>query len=217
MSLSKHMKLDYWECYAKIVLEYFFPERYSNLTLSDKPDLICEINETGIEVTSAIPRDKREAETLWIDIPNVDNEKKKYNIERMEQLGYKYTGGIQFWNINSFDVSPSIAHKQFAPFFSIFERKVKKLNSGNYKILSQYDLFIHSEMHILDMQCENILNELIKLNNGYRYVYVTTNTNDLYIFNLYENTWLKVDDKIFDKYQSIFSKKANKLVELGEQ
>ena len=54
--LPSHTKLDYDECYAKIVLEKFFPDQYENLQISDKPDLRDISNNIGIEVTSAIPQ-----------------------------------------------------------------------------------------------------------------------------------------------------------------
>lgn len=52
--LPKHTKFDYNECYAKIVLEKFFPDEYKNLHISDRPDLRTEDGNIGIEVISAI-------------------------------------------------------------------------------------------------------------------------------------------------------------------
>ena len=46
--LPSHTKLDYDECYAKIVLEKFFPDQYENLQISDKPDLRDISNNIGI-------------------------------------------------------------------------------------------------------------------------------------------------------------------------
>ena len=37
--LPRHTRLDYDECYAKLVLEKFFPDEYKKLELSDRPDL----------------------------------------------------------------------------------------------------------------------------------------------------------------------------------
>ena len=38
--LPCHTRLNYDECYAKIILETFFPELFHNLEIKDKPDLI---------------------------------------------------------------------------------------------------------------------------------------------------------------------------------
>ena len=38
-SHQSHTKLRYDECFAKIVLERFFPNAYNDLLLSDRPDL----------------------------------------------------------------------------------------------------------------------------------------------------------------------------------
>ena len=37
--LSSHTKLNYYECYAKIVLEDVFSEQFCDLIIADKPDL----------------------------------------------------------------------------------------------------------------------------------------------------------------------------------
>ena len=51
--LSSHTKLNYWECYAKIVLKDLLPDEFCNLTLADKPDLQDADGDVGIEVTRA--------------------------------------------------------------------------------------------------------------------------------------------------------------------
>lgn len=60
-----HTKIDYDECYAKLVLEKVFSERYNNLIFSDRPDLRNQRNTIGVEVTSAIPEDVKESTKLW--------------------------------------------------------------------------------------------------------------------------------------------------------
>lgn len=73
--LPSHTKLDYDECYAKIVLEKFFPDQYENLQISDKPDLRDISNNIGIEVTSAIPQSEQEAMALACEIPYLEKER----------------------------------------------------------------------------------------------------------------------------------------------
>lgn len=69
---SDHTKYRYDECFAKIVLEEFFPNKYKNLIIKDKPDLVDESNNIGIEVVNAIPTKIHEAESCWMKIQSHD-------------------------------------------------------------------------------------------------------------------------------------------------
>ena len=44
---------NFYEIFAKISLQNVFPDEFSNLTLSDRPDLIDDTRKLGIEVTYA--------------------------------------------------------------------------------------------------------------------------------------------------------------------
>lgn len=63
--LPPHTKLDYYECYAKIVLEDLFPVFISELLLKDKPDLQDIRSQVGIEVTIAEISETIEAQRLY--------------------------------------------------------------------------------------------------------------------------------------------------------
>ena len=92
--LPDHTKLKYDECCAKLILEELFLDRYKNLLLADKPDL-QGIN-VGIEVTTADDHNKQESMSNWVKAYNCQDEKARNNkIERLAQLGVKYTGGVQ--------------------------------------------------------------------------------------------------------------------------
>lgn len=99
--LPDHTKLDYDECYAKLVLERHFPNRYSSLKIIDKPDLIDEEKCIGVEVTSAIPIKRREAIKLWYKMPYYSANEQKRAKERMKQLGEPYQGMVQCWPKNT--------------------------------------------------------------------------------------------------------------------
>ena len=63
--LPRHTRLDYDECYAKLVLEKFFPEEYQNLTISDRPDLRDE--QHNIELKSHRPSHSKSKKLLcWL-------------------------------------------------------------------------------------------------------------------------------------------------------
>ncbi len=119
--LPKHTRLKYEECYAKVILEDLFPDEYKELRIEDKPDLINEATSVGIEVTSAISENHREAINLWAGMPYASPEKQEQNKERMQKLGVEYQGGIQGW--------PS-EECPFEEIINAFDKKIEKLNSG---------------------------------------------------------------------------------------
>lgn len=84
--LPSHTKLSYDECYAKIVLEKFFPDRYSELQLRDKPDLQDLSHSVGVEVTTIIPKSEQEAISIFIKLPYVDEEEKNKLIAHLEKM-----------------------------------------------------------------------------------------------------------------------------------
>lgn len=172
--LPDHTKLDYDECYAKILLEKVFAERYCDLQLTDKPDLRDKSNTIGIEVTSAVPTSKREAERLWYMMPYIDAQSAERKKERMAQLGITYTGGIQVWqsttySLQDFDTSP------FVKVIDVFKTKIEKLNTGQYAQLTQYDLYIKTELFMVECFLPEILERAAELNskqNKFHFLYL---------------------------------------------
>lgn len=75
--LPDHTNKDYYECYAKVVLEELYPEQFVNLKIEDKPDLQTNDGEWGVEVTNSMDRDQLNAESLYLKITynKVRNEK----------------------------------------------------------------------------------------------------------------------------------------------
>ena len=58
--LPPHTKLDYQECYAKLLLESSFKKfKMDDLIIRDKPDLCNKANDIGIEVTDIMSKDKK--------------------------------------------------------------------------------------------------------------------------------------------------------------
>lgn len=212
--LPKHTKWDYDECYAKVVLEKAFPERYSNLWIADKPDLRDESNTVGIEVTSAIPQSKRESVSLWADIESHTAKNPERNKARMEQLGVKYTGGVQGWPgtvypTGCFDKSP------FVDVIDVFQMKIKKLNSGEYASLCRYDLYVETELFIESSFLPEILNRVLKINtmsNTYTYVYMVC-LNGICVFDLVQKTY-EIRKIVLEQYDLAIE--ARNLVERAE-
>lgn len=185
--LPDHTKLDYDECCAKLILEEMFPDRYHNLLLSDKPDL--QGNNVGIEVTIANDQRMQEALNNWVKAYNCSDEKKKGKyIDKMARWGVKYTGGVQGW-------------PGFSPNFDLtrnaIEIKIDKLNKGNYKAFSRYELFIFTDT----WYHESVINDAKRyifrneVSDCYKTIYVLSEGTDLHVFEtdigIYEN--IKID------------------------
>lgn len=182
--LPNHTKLDYDECYAKLVLERYFADRYSSLRISDKPDLIDDENDIGVEVTSADSKKRREAISLFCKMPYYSLNKQESAKERMRQLGEPYQGMVQSWSTNH-------AYKlderhPLMNFIKIVEKKVSTLNKKHYQKLKQYDLYVYSEFlwrdHILPEITEKI-NEVNNEDLKFSFVYLFLQ-DSIYEYNL---------------------------------
>ena len=176
--LPRHTKLDYDECYAKIVLEKFFPAKYQNLQISDRPDLRTKDGNIGIEVTSAIPQEEQEALALACEIPYIDKEKQKYTKYGMSHPSRSY-GWIGF---NYPDIEKTFCRD----FIHAIEEKIKKLNSGNYDLLPEYDLFVQSELYIEEWMRQKLIDKLCQLSTqryNYKFIYLLA-LNGLFVFDV---------------------------------
>lgn len=212
--LPDHTKLRYEECYAKVFLEYFYPNEFCNLIIQDKPDLYDCKNDIGIEVVEAEEQRKKEAVKLWYTMPYVSEQEKVKNIDRMKQLGEEYMGGFQVWSTISYD--KDIDSKPFKVLYAALNRKLQKLKTGNYKLCKSYELFIYSELMIRKEWHEKMLARLIDISTKYslKYEQIHIATQDsLCLYNIQENTFKSCD--ITEKKKEL-AFQARKLVERGE-
>src|SRR5659263_763895 len=120
--LQDHTKLDYYECYAKIVLEEMFPERFSDLVILDTPDLQNEQLDVGVEVTSSINPKQKEAEALYVKWHNQANEVKKKTERQIERCGAKLNNGV---------LQGIAGHDNLNRIYSILNNKIEK--NSTYK------------------------------------------------------------------------------------
>ena len=212
--LPEHTKLRYEECYAKVFLEYFYPNEFCNLIIQDKPDLYDCKNDIGIEVVEAEEQRKKEAVKLWYTMPYVSEQEKVKNKDRMKQLGEEYMGGFQVWSTISYD--KDIDSKPFKVLYAVLNRKLQKLKTGNYKLCKSYELFIYSELMIRKVWHEIMLARLIDISTKYslKYEQIHIATQDsLCLYNIQENTFKFCD--ITEKQKEL-AFQARKLVERGE-
>ncbi|MCI8487775.1 MAG: hypothetical protein HFE36_03585 [Clostridia bacterium] len=182
---------------AKVILENCFPEKFSDLQISDKPDLRCG-NNIGIEVTNCTS--ERVLETLNLfDTLSIKNEKSKTrSIERIEKLGAKcYTKNNAGTLMISYpgEYTNNIENSPSNKFLDAVTKKIKKLNNknANYAKMASYELFVISKIaSIPNFQIKAIFERLQQLNNKlkkYDRIYFLTNEYNLFEFNMINNTF----------------------------
>lgn len=197
--LPKHTRINYDECYAKLVLEKFFPNEYKNLELCDYPDLRDVKHDIGIEVTSAIPQQQREALGLACEIPFLSESEQKRRIEYLQKKGNQYSefGMIHPGRSNSWTGSdfPPIEKTFCADFLDAVSKKIEKLNRGNYEVLSQYNLFVQSELLVENWMPPKILEWLLLVSDrekAYSVIYLL-GLNGLFLFDVENKAWKKLE------------------------
>ena len=188
--LPRHTKLDYDECYAKIILEMFFLAKYQDLQISDRPDLRTKDGNIGIEVTSAIPQEEQEGLALACEISYIDKENQEKRIAYLKKKGYEYTKYGMSHPSRSYGWIgfnyPDIEKTFCRDFIHAVEEKVKKLNSGNYDLLPEYDLFVQSELYIEEWMQQKLIDELCQLSTqqyNYKFIYLLA-LNGLFVFDV---------------------------------
>lgn len=207
--LPEHTKLDYYECYAKIVLESRFSTQF-DLEISDKPDLQDESNGIGIEVTQGRNSKQQEIESLYTKLnydKDSDPDKLKKQIER---CGGKLEGGILSGISESDDFGYSI---------KAFQKKIAKINAGGYLPMKQYGLFIFDDC--LDMTPEhsvirNVASKMLECQESekvkYQDVYICTPS--IFWHLNFQEDYIKGYD--ISKQQVEWAMKAREMVEEKE-
>lgn len=204
--LPSHTGLDYYECFAKIILENTFPKQFGDLKVKDKPDLQSEDNSIGIEVTIAEERDSIEAERLYLQLSDTESSNTQRIIERIEQCGAKYEHGIllTFGNDNFNLVNEAV------------NRKTNKRQNAGYAPFQEYHLFVFSNICANDIMLQKELAFLqnIQVENYFKKIYVS-GSGELYCFNFEKTTYERF--AIDSNVQSQYAIQARQMVEEGEK
>lgn len=165
---SLHGNLRYDECFAKVVLETFFPEKYSSLVIDDKPDLIDIFNEVGIEVTSAVPEATYEAIAIARRIPSLDEKGQRERIAYLQSNGFKYSPyGLTHPARSYFWWGPGYPAIEDTPCKILLDtviRKINTLNRGEYMSLKRYNLYVYSDLCIDDWMFNALSEKLEAIN-----------------------------------------------------
>ena len=137
-ALPSHMKIDIWEEYARVVLNWLEPADYSGLTTADKPDLVDEANDLGVEVTWSLPEGSQEIDTLYLRLcTEKDSKRRSYIEKRLSQLGAK---------VNKYVCLHPTGHDDFLLIHKSHEAKLELLNKGGYRPFRHNHLFVMSDI-----------------------------------------------------------------------
>ena len=207
--LPKHTKLDYYECYAKIVLEELYSEQFVNLIIKDKPDLQSQDNDCGVEVTIAIDRNELQSEKLYSDITYNRVRDKVKALKRIEECGYKVENGI---------LHGKTSIDSFYLIMVSFDSKLNKLNDGGYKYFNKNFLFVFSYIYASDEMIKDAIiymqNKQLDKQRQFNKVFVLV-PGHLYCLNLYEGNYEV--KRIEFIHQSSQADRARELVEVYEK
>lgn len=205
--LPPHTKLNYWECYAKIVLEELFPEMFCDLRLADKPDLQDRNGYVGIEVTRAENSKQLEAESIYSNLPYKDEDQRACDIERIEKIGAKVHDGFMM-GIKGTD--------SFERINAAINTKCKTISKGDYKAFNEYHLFVFSSIYAVNYMLQEELEYLVAedISKFYRMIYVLV-PGEMYCFDLTTKDYYVFD--IDSDKQHKQATKARQMVEEGEE
>lgn len=192
----------YEEFYAKLILEHFFPERYSNLQVQDCPDLSTADGKTGIEVTAAKDPFEKAAQ-INAKITKGQVRDIMGSIQQIEKLGCAYSR----WGITC-----EQDFNRFELLMNAIHNKIQILNRGHYQQFEIYDLFITSN---IEMDKETLLYALALLENmqsnkNYKFsrVYIASPWN---LYELNANTQQYFLHEFPSETQNCIAKNAGKM------
>ena len=179
--LPRHTQYNCEECYAKVILEEFAKDKVGNLKLKDKPDLQNDDLDVGIECTIAIDKRYIETENLYCELINKKSKNSEKCKERIKMLGGKIT---DYFLIQS-------GSGAMDNIIRVVNKKIKKLNSKNYKIFKNNYLLIRDCIYITSEHIKSLQCLLVKMNNKYEknfdIIYILLN-NKLIELDMIEHT-----------------------------
>lgn len=191
--LPAELSKEYWETFAKLILEHFFPEKFYDLSVDDeKPDLRNISADIGIEVTSVENEKSREIDSLYIRQYTYGNDAQKEKaLKRIKELGGKP---------KEFFLMHPVVNRDIGKIFTAVKTKTQKLNK-DYQVFGENDLFIFDTNIILDAELPEILNNIAINsvgNKSFNNIYIYCFGGDLYKFDILHKKYKHIEksDKI---------------------
>ena len=197
--LPDRLSTEYWETFAKLILEDALPNIFYNLSVDkERPDLRNENLSIGIEVTDRTPQEWQEATNLYIEYSRCANaERQKRALRQIEHLHGKVESEILLCPVQNRD---------FNQIYDGITDKLKKLNTPNFKIFKNNYLFIFTVDHILEKELPTLSNKINDLlsNTDYHYIFdeifLYYICGDLFRFNIKEKTAERIKN-YYDNWQ----------------
>lgn len=204
--LPEHTKVDYYECYAKIVLEEMLPETFHDLVISDKPDLQNNQLSIGIEVTSSENTKQREVDSLYSKWPDQDKKGKEKIEKQIEKCGAKIDGCF-LCGISD--------HDNFESIYEALKNKMKRFDG--YEPFNKQYLFVFSTILATPAMRKDALKEIHNIctssNKKIEGIFIHV-PGEIYVFNLADN--ITCERKIDSNMQYIQACNAREMVEQEE-
>ncbi len=153
------MQKRYYEFYAKVIIEEIFN---INLEVIDKPDLHNEVENIGIEFTSAEDSDNKEIESLGIILAENKAKNRENVIKKIKSKGGKYTQWFILGKATSFEEDKK-------RIYNAIENKLKKLNLSAFKKFKENDLSVFSTIRkIKKEEQKDFLEEIKEIQSKYQ-------------------------------------------------
>lgn len=150
------------ECYAKVLLEMLFPERFYQLEIADKPDLQNDSANVGVEVTTAVRQAEKEKDHLFSLLTHNKGtpEQQNRNKDRIRKLGGRYydEGAMFSW----------AGYRDLNKLYCALKSKLKKLNGGGYRLYEKQYVFITDDNIINQNELSDILIELRSIQSNFQ-------------------------------------------------
>ena len=186
--LPTQLSKEYWETSAKLILEYFFPERFMDLSVdSERPDL--RNTRVGVEVTTTENEEPQEMDSLYSRQYTYGDKKQKENaLKRIKELGGR---------IEKYCLAHPGESRNLNKIYNAIKKKTKKLNT-NYTIFPSNYLFIYDSCLILDQELPEILSAIsdnsANFVTKFDSIFLHCFGGDLYEFNLQNKTHVHIDN-----------------------
>ncbi len=152
----------FFERYALASLKYLFGGLYANLVNRDRPDLQCDDNSLGIEVTRAIHEDRFVAQALV-------NEMAGAQVYDLSDAPYAY-GSPTFMKMSPREYR---YWSTALPMQRILENKILKVSSGFYGSFDHMGLYIFSKEDLTEDEVDSALRLAMQLQQGLTKAYDT--------------------------------------------
>ncbi len=201
---------EYDELYAKVLLENIFPEMFYDLKCSDKPDLLDEKRDIGIEVVSCASTKENEIFFFWLNENSLSEKQKNAYSKSLKKYRYSNLNGMLLHPTKEY--TEDITDIVYKCIFESITKKLEKLNDS-YKELNQYFLYIETQISLNNLDLNNFAKKIADLSSKdfarqYSMIFVTTNDNEIIKFDL---TNLTFEIRSFNDKQSELARIANKL------